>query len=74
MIKHKTSLSFIFISVPPRCYNKDFEAVPDYLTHQYVKTYENGTVEPFPFNITVNGNICNLFKILENKWSPCCSF
>ena len=45
---------FLFLA-PPRCLNKDFEGVPDYLTHQYIKTYENGTEAPFPYNITVNG-------------------
>jgi hypothetical protein len=55
--------------VPPTCLNKDFAAVPDYVTHQWVPLFKNGSRMPFPYNITVNGmySIYPLRDILTRK-------
>ena len=40
------------IRSPYECLNKDFEAIPSYLTHQFVPIFQNGTKGVFPYNIT----------------------
>ncbi len=41
---------------PPRCLNKDFDGVPEYLTHQFIQYYDNGTEQAFPHMVLKAGN------------------
>jgi hypothetical protein len=50
-------LLFHFASAPPKCLNKDFTTVPSYVTHQWVPIAKNGSLMPFPYNTTVNGEL-----------------
>ena len=44
------------VQEPYECLNNDFDAIPTYLTHQYVKIYPNGTKQEFPYDIiTLDG-------------------
>jgi hypothetical protein len=45
------------VSAPPKCLNKDFTTVPSYVTHQWVPIAKNGSLMPFPYNTTVNGEL-----------------
>jgi hypothetical protein len=52
----------ILLSAPPKCLNKDFTTVPSYVTHQWVPIAKNGSLMPFPYNTTVNGELSKRFN------------
>jgi hypothetical protein len=60
-------------SAPPKCLNKDFTTVPSYVTHQWVPIAKNGSLMPFPYNTTVNGELRERFKrtLSVYGWSQC---
>ena len=54
--------------MPPRCLNKDFDGVPEYLTHQFIQYFDNGTEQAFPHMVLKAGDYKNnpFYKVKES--------
>ena len=51
------------VEQPYECLNKDFTGIPEYLTHQFIELWPNGTKKEFPYNITQPDGSVKLFAL-----------
>ena len=62
-ISSSSSSSSGQVEEPYECLNKDFTGIPEYLTHQFIELWPNGTKKEFPYNITQPDGSVKLFAL-----------